>query len=78
MDGRSSRLRIRHRRHMRSSHRRPRRTPHAQVASVTYALHYLAGLELLHPLRAIVTVHALATTAAALIVYGCTPDQENA
>jgi hypothetical protein len=41
------------------------------------ALHYLAGLELLHPVRAIATVHALAAAAAALTVYGATPSQED-
>jgi hypothetical protein len=41
------------------------------------ALHYLAGLELLHPVRTIATVHALAAAAAALIVYGATPSPED-
>jgi hypothetical protein len=40
------------------------------------ALHYLAGLELLHPARAIATVHALAAGTVACLAYGLTPEGE--
>lgn len=49
----------------------------AALHDLADALHYLAGLELLHPVRTIATIHALAATAAALLVYGATPSQED-